>query len=181
MIFFNLFNHLKRNKIHKKLQNYLKTNPQSKMNDDNNTKTKAIKIMFLICGILLVATLYTAYYRYDKIKHAIKTTGKIIGFREEVSEKRENNRTTKTTFYYPKYQFKNESGSIVTVQSNVGTGNSPSYELDEEIKVMYDPNDNQDAQIDSFFNLWLFTIILGGLTLCFTFITFVIKKSSYNF
>jgi preprotein translocase subunit SecG len=142
----------------------------------NKAPNKATKVMLLITGIFLIITIYTAYYRYSKIQKAINTTGKITGFREETVEKRENNRTKKTTFYYPNFEFKNQSGTLINIESNVGKGNSPDYSIGEEIEIMYSPTDSHDAQINSFFGLWLPTFVLSIFTIVFSIVTYIIIK-----
>lgn len=97
---------------------------------------KVTKVMLIISSIFLVSTVYAAYYRYSKIQKAINTTGKITGFRVETEEKRQKNRTKKTTFYYPKFEFKDQSGKVINIESNVGKGNSPGYRIGEEIEIM---------------------------------------------
>lgn len=139
-------------------------------------KSKAGKIMLIITIIFLAITLYVTYCRYDKIQKAIITTGKIVRFREKIEEKRENNRTKRTTFYFSEFEFKDKTGRLVNVKSNAGKGNSPAYNIGEEIEILYSPDDSSDAQINDFSSLWLPTFVLGIFTLIFSFVTYIIRK-----
>jgi len=139
-------------------------------------KSKAARILLIISIVFLTITLYVTYYRYAKIQKAIFTTGKIVGFTQKIEEKKEKKSTKTTTFYYPEFEFKDKTGKLINVKSNAGKGNSPAYNIGEEIEIMYSPDDSSDAQINDFSSLWLPTFVLGIFTLIFSFVTYVVRK-----
>ncbi|MEL1255332.1 DUF3592 domain-containing protein [Flavobacterium sp. DGU38] len=142
-------------------------------------KSKAAKVLLIISIVFLAITLCVTYYRYAKIQRAIFTTGKIVGFTEKIEEKKEKKRTKTTTFYYPEFEFKDKAGKLINVKSNAGKGNSPAYNIGEEIEIMYSPDNSSDAQINDFSSLWLPTFVLGAFTLIFSFVTYVVRKKQY--
>lgn len=120
-----------------------------------------LKLFFLVLGIIcFVITVKLIINSIDYLNNSIRTKGIITGYRVEVVEKIEKERTKKTDFYYPKFQFKDQYNNVIEAESNVGKGGSIAYEEGSEVEVLYMEDDAQEAIINSFSNLWMGPVIL---------------------
>jgi hypothetical protein len=66
------------------------------------------------------------------------------------------------TVYYPRVRFVTQSGDVIEFTGSSGTS-PPALEVGEAVSVLYDPASLGNARINSFFQLWLLPIILGGM------------------
>jgi len=66
------------------------------------------------------------------------------------------------TVYYPHVRFVTESGDAIEFTSSIGAS-PPDFDVGETVSVLYDPALPGKARIDSFFQLWFSTLILGGM------------------
>jgi hypothetical protein len=48
------------------------------------------------------------------------------------------------------------------------SGSSSPPEVGHSVDVLYGPDDPRDAQLSGFFDLWLFPLVFGGLSIAFT-------------
>lgn len=134
------------------------------------------KGLLLIGVVLLGIAVYMGYNKYTFIENAVKTKATVISYRtttDKETRKNGSKRTTKTTtYYYPTFEFKDNQNRITQVESNVGEGNSKPYSIGSQVEILYSKENPQDAKINSFINQWLFTTIVGGLSLLFLMIGF---------
>jgi hypothetical protein len=70
--------------------------------------------------------------------------------------------------YYPRVRFRTPDGRAVEFTSDVGSS-PPAFEVGEPVRVLFDPANPARARIDSFVQLWLLPLILGGIGLVFGF------------
>lgn len=66
-----------------------------------------------------------------------------------------------TPTYAPVVQFTTASGEPKRFTSNVAT-NPPRFSIGQRVSVAYDPANPSHATIDSFFDNWMFPLILAG-------------------
>jgi Protein of unknown function (DUF3592) len=62
----------------------------------------------------------------------------------------------------PIFRFTAKDGRSYTVTSHTGQNPCP-WRIGDPVRVLYDENHPQSAHVDSFFELWLFPIVFGGL------------------
>ncbi|UFH33711.1 DUF3592 domain-containing protein [Chryseobacterium sp. C-71] len=138
------------------------------------------KGLLLIGIILLGIAVYMGYNKYTFLENAIKTKAIVVSYRtttEKETRKNGNKRTTKnTTYYYPKFEFKDIQNRLIQVESNVGQGNSKPYSIGSQVEIVYSKENPQEAKINSFLNQWLFTTIVGGFSLLFLIIAFAFQR-----
>ena len=138
------------------------------------------KVLLLIGIVLLGIAVYMGYNKYTFLENAIKTKAIVISYRtttEKETRKNGNKRTTKnTTYYYPKFEFKDIQNRLIQVESNVGQGNSKPYSIGSQVEIVYSKENPQEAKINSFLNQWLFTTIVGGFSLLFLIIAFAFQR-----
>lgn len=64
--------------------------------------------------------------------------------------------------YYPVVKFTSASGEETIFESNTGT-NPPSYSRGQSINILYNPQQPNAARENSWFTLWGFPAIFGGI------------------
>jgi uncharacterized protein DUF3592 len=69
--------------------------------------------------------------------------------------------------YYPLVQFKTPSGQTISFQSSVGNSR-PGYSIGQQVKVLYDARNPQQAEIDDSSSLWLVPGCMLAMGLAFT-------------
>ncbi len=67
-----------------------------------------------------------------------------------------------TTTYAAQFSFTTPAKQAVTITST-SSSNPPEFEVGESVAVLYLPNNPADARIDSFFQLWGASSIVGGI------------------
>ena len=135
----------------------------------------------LIVGLILLGIAsYLGYNKYTFLQNAITTKVTVISYRtttDTETKKNGNKRSTKkTTYYYPTFEFKDNQNRLTQVESNVGQGNSKPYSVGSQVEIVYSKENPQDAKINSFFNHWLFTTIIGGLAIILLFLAFAFPR-----
>jgi hypothetical protein len=74
--------------------------------------------------------------------------------------------TSEGIVYYPVVRFTTAEGRTVEFSSSSGSSSPP--DVGDRVEVRYDPDDPQDAELSGFFDLWGWTIALGGLGILFS-------------
>jgi hypothetical protein len=86
--------------------------------------------------------------------------GKIERLEVRLDTSRSRSRDPDSPTYAPVFSFRDTQGRRHEVTSAVGHGRSP-YEPGQEVPVLYDRDNPEDARIDSFVQLWLFPMAIG--------------------
>jgi len=100
--------------------------------------------------------IYTSIY----IFRSATAAGTILRFEASTDE-------DGTTNYAPVFSFTTASARTYTVRSGVGT-NPPGFEEGQSVRVLYIKSDPSSAKLDSFWQLWTFTVICCPLGLFFS-------------
>ncbi len=120
-----------------------------------------IMAVFLLAGIgmlVLAAGLHIKTVNFLSI--AKKAEGQVVELVEKRSDKGGYS-------YAPRIRFKGSSGTDVFFVSSTSS-NPASYSVGEVVTVLYDPKNDTQANIDSFFSLWGGELIAGLLGVIFT-------------
>ena len=126
-----------------------------------------ISMLFLIVGLGAVFFSYISFTGSQKfIKTSISADGTVTDIVQQTNTSDTNGRTTISYTYAPKISFTASDGKTYTFISSTSSNPSP-YHDEETIKILYDPQNPYNAQINSFFDLWGLSIILGGLGVVF--------------
>ena len=122
-------------------------------------------LCYLIISIALILAGLINWYRTKRfIETAQRTIGTVI---ELVS------RSPKRTTYAPKVRFNAMDGREIVFTETLST-NPPGYEVNEQVTVLYDPQDYQRARVfKSKWRVYYFALLLGGLGVIF-FIVYMI-------
>jgi hypothetical protein len=116
---------------------------------------------WLICGLLALAIgCGFAIYRSVWLYRSVRTKGVVISV-SEVADERDH-----AVNYAPTFTFKTENGQAYSVTSDVAS-NPPSFAAGQQVQVRYIRSNPTSAEIDSFWQLWLVTVVCGGLGMFF--------------
>lgn len=139
-------------------------------------KFHPVLILAAIIGIsMTIISGFMFWNEYTFIIHSEKAPGEIIDY--EARESSEGD-----TFYHPIVQFRTQDNHIIEFTSPTGENisiNSPllrqilqtdnTDDKDNLVEVLYDPENPQNAKINSFFNIWLWPSIALIIGLGFIF------------
>ncbi|OYT10959.1 MAG: hypothetical protein B6I18_06380 [Bacteroidetes bacterium 4572_112] len=134
-----------------------------------------MKKNFLNAVILLIISAGTGYFSFvqynntqEFLVNSERTLGEIIDFSSYTDD------DSDAEMYSAIYEFTNQHGEKITFDED-GSSSSPSGEVGDVVKVIYNPDTNE-AKLDSFFSLYGFVAILGLSTI----ITFVMALISFK-
>jgi len=111
--------------------------------------TKKGNIIFAILGIALLGlTIYLYINTRDFIHTAESTTGIVVDLQYDSSGD--------SDVYYPIVSFVDDQGKEIDFRGSSGS-NPPSYQVGQEVSILYSPDDSHDAKINSFFLCGFYT------------------------
>lgn len=115
-------------------------------------------ILFFFIGIALTIYSIFSFFRQKRI---ISQSENAFGTVTNLIQKPRR----KGCIYCPQIRYQTKSGSVVDFQSDFGS-QPASHKIGQQVQVLYNPFNPSQAQIKSFFSLWLVTLIslLMGLT-----------------
>jgi hypothetical protein len=119
--------------------------------------------LFILLGVgllFLVGGGIWAWKTWAFTGRARHTKGKIERLEVRLDTSRSRSRDPDSPTYAPVFSFRDTEGRHHLVTSAVSHGKSP-YEPGQEVPVLYDPDDPENARLDSFVQLWLFPLVFG--------------------
>jgi hypothetical protein len=118
--------------------------------------------IFLLVGLgMLGGAVYSFVTTWRFIGGAIAAAGVVIALEERWSS------SDGDYTYYPRVAFETEDRRRFEFTGD--TGSRPAaFDIGEPVRVLFDPARPEAARIDSFFQLWLLPLILGGLGTVFS-------------
>lgn len=126
-------------------------------------------VMLLVAGISAVSTL-------KKLGREESAPGVVV---DVVKQRYEDVETDNVSYYYyPVVEFKAEDGKRRTIQLNEGS-NPQSHEVGDEVTILYEPENPNDARIKSFGSsalMWILPGITGILGAAFLGAVLVVQK-----
>lgn len=129
----------------------------------------AILVGILMLGIgvaILIAGIVSFFKRRNQIANSISADGLITSFATEMGRS--------GYLYYPVVQFTIPSRQTFTFKSSVGSSRS-GYTVGQQVKVIYDTRNPQEAEIDSLTSLWLVPGCMVAMGLAFTILGLVLS------
>jgi hypothetical protein len=117
----------------------------------------AVSLPFLIIGITGIFQAKQAADQYTR------SPGKVVGNDYlGITDLEDSTRTSWA--YYPVVRFTSDSGQEFTFTDGVGTY-PPEFEAGEIVEVLYDPEQPQQAKIDSWKRVWFAPFWISGIGL----------------
>lgn len=120
-----------------------------------------VAAVFFIAGLSSIAIAgYSAWSTEQFLNRCMATEGKITGL-VPIVRSNSDQHATRTT-YAPTFSFTAADGMTYSVTST-SSSNPPEFEVGDSIIVLYEASSPDQARIDSFGQLWLASIIFGGV------------------
>ena len=136
-----------------------------------------VGLLFFVIGIgILIGAIVSIVKKRSQIANSLSADAWVTAFATGMGRS--------GYLYYPVVEFKTASGQTASFQSSVGS--SPAgYSVGQQVKVLYDPRNPQEAEIDDLSSQWLvpgcmlamglgFTI--GGLSLAILMILVMVNQ-----
>ncbi len=120
-------------------------------------------IFMSLGAIMLVIAVYFLISNYQFSERAIPVKGKVIDYDSYQSRDDDGG---STTMYTPTFQYEFQ-GKTYTHKSSTSSS-SRSYEIDELVDVLVDPEEPNEVLIDSFWEKWFVSVLLSGMGITFT-------------
>jgi hypothetical protein len=125
--------------------------------------SRVLPLIFLLCGIALsIAAARHALRTRAFLSTAVEAVGEVVALEQELPME-----PGEPHSYRPVVSFSIGPRGRVRFKSMVHSY-PPEYEVGASVRVLYQPNRPHDARIRSFTDLWLLSLILGGLGVIFT-------------
>jgi len=121
---------------------------------------KIFVLVFGGIGLILLAFAGVSYMREaDFLGRAESASGQVVDFNLSSS-------TEGGSSYCPVIDFTTKDGQPVKYFANV-CSSPPSYDIGEEVQVLYDPEDPKKVQMDGFWSKYVGTFVLSCIGLPF--------------
>lgn len=124
---------------------------------------RSAKVLCGMCVLFMFVGAVVAIFRWNYLKRAITAQATITNLIERKSDDGD-------TLYAPVYVFTDQPGQSVKIISSTASFPPPG-EVGDKIEILYDPADPKHAIQNTFFDIWGFPAIFGGLG-AFYFIVF---------
>ena len=119
-----------------------------------------VGLLFFVIGIgVLIAGISSILKRRSQIANSLSADGLVTGLATEMGRS--------SYLYYPLLQFKIPSGQTINFQSSLGS-NPAGYSVGQQVKVLYDARNPQEAEIDDLNSQWLIPGCMLAMGLGFT-------------
>jgi len=123
--------------------------------------------LFIISGVALVGSGVFMFFRQRaKIRRSLPAVGVVIELMrhraegEYAREKTAAGVKIKSKYLYrPVVRFKTETGRTIRFVASVASRPMP-YQVGEQVAVIYNPDNPQEAQINRFLYLWFYVVML---------------------
>ena len=130
-----------------------------------------------IAGIMLLVAGISSFNTIAKISREASAPGRVVDMIERREYVNEQDRIVEE-YYYPVVEYVSNDGKRHNVQLSEGSS-APSYEIGDEVTVLYEPEHPLDARIKSFGSsalMWVLPGITGILGLAFLVAVLVVWK-----
>jgi Protein of unknown function (DUF3592) len=115
-----------------------------------------LKIGGWICVIVGIIVLTISFFIYLHTRSFVQSASRAQGTVIRLDENRGGPES------YPVFTFRDAKGQAHEIESNTGE-NPPAYKIGDAVTLLYQSNRPANAEIDSFFNVWGWNIVLGGV------------------
>ena len=113
--------------------------------------------MMAIAVIVLLISLFVYHHSQKFIQSASRAQGTVT----RLVKKSDGSDSDSS---YPVYTFEDSQGKQHEIYSSSGSY-PPAYSVGEKVTVLYQPDDPQNAEMDSFMDKWFFSVMLAGFGL----------------
>jgi hypothetical protein len=119
-----------------------------------------VGLLFFVIGIvILISGVVSVFKTRSRVANSLSADGVVTAFATGMGKS--------GYLYYPVVQFRIPSGQAISFQSSVGKSRA-GYSVGQQVKVLYDARNPQEAEIDSLSSLWLVPGCMLAMGLAFT-------------
>jgi uncharacterized protein (UPF0333 family) len=127
---------------------------------------KSFAYKFLAVGVVLIAVGVPFFLKARQFNAtALHASGKILQLERQA--------TGKDVSFFPVFSFKDQAGAEHVIHSRVGSSHF-NYDVGDTVEVLYPANDPEQAKLNSFFALWVWPILFGGVGLIISIVGFLL-------
>jgi len=132
------------------------------------TPHQLLRIFTVVGGFFVLAGMFLIWMGLGEwqetrrfIARSVPASGRVVELklRDSIGN---SLRHADTSTYFPVFVFKDASGAQYHVTGRTGS-NPASYDIGEEVPVLYPPKSPHEARIDSFTDLWGMATLFGGI------------------
>ena len=111
-------------------------------------------------GFIAVAviTLTISFFVYRHVHGFVQSASRAQATITKLTERRDHD---SDIVYYPVFTFKDSKGQTHEIDSSSGQY-PPAYKVGDTVTVLYQPEQPENAKLDSFFDIWGWAAMLGG-------------------
>jgi hypothetical protein len=138
----------------------------------NSLSSVLVVPLFLLVGLgLCVGGGYWGWITYSFMQTASRAPGTVV----EVTQYRDSEGDN---VYSPVVEYTLPSGRTVRFEEDLRSS-PPSHRVGDEVEVLYNPENPEEARINSVFNVWFGPGLLLGLGVCFGSVAFLVGLSMF--
>jgi len=128
---------------------------------------KSMRLFYGIFTAIGLGLLIGGVFAFQHTRRFLATAISVPGVvTENVWQERRSSNNSIHGDFYPRIRFRTADGQEISFITNSGS-NPPSYHVNEQVTILYDPQQPYHAYIQSFVDLWLLPTILCGLGIFF--------------
>jgi hypothetical protein len=131
---------------------------------------RVMKVVGWCLGASAVACLVSSLAVYIHVRQFVETAARANG---KIIKLVENRSSDSGMTYRPVFVFRDSDGRDHEIYSSVGSC-PPAYKVGEEVTVLYNKGDPENASLAGFFDLWLMPLVLGCIGAVHLLIAFVL-------
>jgi len=106
-----------------------------------------VGLLFVVIGIgILIFSVVSIWNKHRQLANSLSANGFVSEFATEMGRSGH--------LYYPVVQFEIPSGKTIRFRSSLGSSRT-GYSVGQQVKVLYDAHNPQQAEIDTLAALWL--------------------------
>lgn len=127
-------------------------------------------IGLLVVGLLAIAVGIPFFLQAQQFNAmAIRAPGKIVELGRQQSGEHVS--------YYPVFSFTDKAGAAHVVHSRIGSTH-PGYEVGDAVEVLYPPDDPEHTKLNTFFTVWTWPAVFGGLGLILIIVSILLLQGA---
>jgi hypothetical protein len=111
-------------------------------------------VLNLVCAVMMGVAYYYGHTSWALSRSGASAEGTVVAMKESPATQESG------VTYYPVIRYE-VGGQTYTFESH-NSSDPPAYRVGERVALFYDPADPARARIDSWFELWLMPVALGG-------------------
>ncbi|AFM05256.1 Protein of unknown function (DUF3592) [Bernardetia litoralis DSM 6794] len=133
------------------------------------TKNKIIGIVMIVMGFFFLFLSGVIFWGIQNDKsESIKTIATVVDYETSLYDGR--------TEYQSIFEYQNEDGTIIQFKDAIANS-EPRFEINEDVEILYIPNEKNSEQINTIFTIYLLPVIFFVLGFGSSFLGYQVFKN----